>query len=211
VKRSAPPLFQGDPVLKKRVTKVGNFVLSSVEETKIPELSVRSKPREEKSLVSSVRSEVGKGESATEVYLRINDKINKGQLMTRHIKGLVRLWCRLCAKPISANKANTASHMSSKTHKDNVIAAAIKMAEEITLSDSLKKWRSGHPDAEGRTLWDITDYFRMETVQTFMLSGVELSKVSCTTLLAFLSLSCLFIFLPSSISYPVAFISYPDR
>lgn len=140
-------------------------------------MSMRAKERESKLLVSSNRSEKAAGQSKTEIQLRIIDKINMGHLVTKQVDGLIRLWCRFCLKVVNPNKSNCQSHMDSGLHKRNTLKDGQSVAEEIVLSASLKKWRLGNPDHEGRTLSENTDFFRMETVRMLMLSGVEITKV----------------------------------
>lgn len=176
-KRKGPPNFGGTAILKKKSTRVSNFVLTSVEETHVPEMSVRSRERESKLLVGANRAEKSKGQSKTETQLRISDKTNLGHLVTKQVDGLIRLWCRSCLKVVNPNKSNCQSHMNSALHKRNVLKDGQSLVEEVNLSSSLKKWRLGNPDNEGRTLTENTDFFRMETVRMLMISGIEISKV----------------------------------
>ena len=55
--------------------------------------------------------------------------------------------------------------MNSAMFKRNVLKDEKCVSEQIVLSSSLKQWRLGNPDNEGRTLTENTDYFRMETVR----------------------------------------------
>lgn len=176
-KRKGPPTFGGTAILKKKSTRVGSIVLTSIEETHVPDMSVRSRERESKTLVASNRVEKTGGQSKMEIQLRISDKKNMGLLVTKQVDGLIRLWCRVCLKVVNPNKSNCQSHMDSALHKRNIEKDGQNVAEEIVLSPSLKKWRLGNPDNEGRTLTENTDFFRMETVLMLMLSGVEISKV----------------------------------
>jgi hypothetical protein len=68
--------------------------------------------------------------------------------------------------------------MASILHRNNVRSTNVKLNEEEIMANSLKNWRKGNPDNEGRTLTEAVDYFRMETVRMLMLVGVEISKVS---------------------------------
>lgn len=177
IKRKGAPAFQGGAIMKKKTTRLGNFLLTSSEETKLPEMSVRSRPREEKVLTGNVRSVIATGSSKSEVNLRINDKVNMGHLITHNVQGLIRLWCKVCNKPVNPNKSNTAAHMASIMHKNKVKNVSEKLNEEQQLASCLISWRKGNPDKEGRTLTECVDLFRMETVRMLMLVGVEISKV----------------------------------
>jgi hypothetical protein len=177
IKRKGVPAFQGEAIMKKKTTRIGNFLLTSSEETKLPAMSVRSRPREEKVLTGNVRSVIATEANKSEIYLRINDKVNMGHLITKNVQGLIRLWCKVCSKPVNPNKTNTAAHMASTMHKNNVKDVGEKLNEEQLLASCLISWRKGNPDKEGRTLTECVDLFRMETVRMLMLVGVEISKV----------------------------------
>lgn len=99
-KRKDPPEFEGVAIMKKKSTHACGVVLSSIEETHLPEMSVRAKKREEKILAGTVRSEKLPGQSRAEIQLRINDKANLGHLITEQADGLIRLWCRYCHKVV---------------------------------------------------------------------------------------------------------------
>ena len=127
-KRKVAPAFPGEAILKRKKTRWGNYLLTSVEETKLPEMSMRSRPREENLLVGNIRSVKSVGESKTEIHLRISDKINMGHFITKSVDGLNKLWCKVCLKVVNSNKSNTAAHMNSAMHKNNVEGVVGKLS-----------------------------------------------------------------------------------
>jgi hypothetical protein len=78
---------------------------------------------------------------------------------------------------VNANKSHTARHLTSSKHKLKATVKGKKLLEDQALGNALLKWRRINPDLEGRTLDEATDMFRMETVRSFMLSGIPISKV----------------------------------
>ena len=102
-------------------------------------------------------------------------------LEMRTVDGGVKLWCKVCMKAINANKTHTGKHLTSMKHKVKAAVKGKKLLEDQALGNALSKWRRINPDLEGRTLDEATDMFRMETVRSFMLSGIPISKVNHST------------------------------
>ena len=178
-KRPIAPTFDYDPIQIKRTRKVGNVTLTSVEDTDVPIPSVRARNRSERKLETSGK-EVGRQDSKLEIALRVrDDRLNNLEMRT--VDGRTKLWCKVCMTTINANKSHTAKHLSSTKHKMKSAVKGKKLLEDQALGNALSKWRRLNPDLEGRTLDEATDMFRMETVRSFMLSGIPISKVNHST------------------------------
>lgn len=174
-KRPIALTFDYDPIQIKRTRKVGNLTLTSVEDTEVPILSVRARNRSERKLDTSGK-EVGRQDSKLEIAIRVREDQLKN-LEMRTVNGCVKLWCKVCMTTVNANKSHTARHLTSSKHKLKATVKGKKLLEDQALGNALLKWRRINPDLEGRTLDEATDMFRMETVRSFMLSGIPISKV----------------------------------
>lgn len=175
-KRPVAPSFDYEPIQIKRTRKVGNVTLTSVEDTECPILSLRARIRSVRKLETSGK-EVRRQDTKLEIAMRVReDKMNT--LEMKPVDGIIRLWCRACLTAINANKSHTLKHLNSRKHKQKIEVKGKKLLEDQVLGNALTNWRRLNPDVEGRTIDELTDRFRMETVRSFMLSGIPISKVS---------------------------------
>ena len=155
------------------------MTLTSVEETEVPIPSLRARNHSERKLETSGK-EVGRQDSKIEIAVRVReDRLNNLEMRT--VDDGIKLWCKVYMKTIKVNKTQTGRHLTSKKHKMKAAVKGKKLLEDQALGNALLKWRHLNPDLEGRTFDEATDMFRMETVRSFMSSGIPISKVNYST------------------------------
>ena len=175
-KRRSAPHFGHQPIIRKKTTRCGSILLTSVEETAVPIMSIRARDREPKRLQTN-NAVIASCDTTTEIRLRIKDPENHGHLVTKSIDGKLALWCSICAKKVSSNKSNTKNHMQSYMHASNVVAKGSTATEDAILATGLRKWRLGNRDIEGRNVAENNDLLRLKFVKELMTAGIPIAKV----------------------------------
>jgi hypothetical protein len=170
------PHFGHEPIMKKKTTRCGSILLTSVEETAVPIMSIRARDREPKRLQTD-KASIASCDTTTEIHLRVKDANNHGHLVTKSIDGKLALWCSICSKKISSNKSNTKNHMQSCMHASNLEAKGSTATEDAILATGLRKWRQGNRDIEGRSVAENNDLLRLKFVKELMTAGIPIAKV----------------------------------
>lgn len=107
-KKRANPQFDGVPIQIKKSTKVGNLLLTSVEDTELPVVSSRARERQLPQLKTSGAENPGGLGSRIEIAIRVRDNKDK-TLVTKVVDDKVTLWCNVCHRTVNANKVRTSN------------------------------------------------------------------------------------------------------
>lgn len=156
-KRPIAPEFGIDPIQIRKERRVGNIVLTSVESTETPVLSVRARSRASKTLHTRGKEVVAETDSRLEISLRVRSDNKDKSLETREIDGVLRLYCKVCMKAINANKTHTRNHLMSAKHTRKLNKVSKTLDEVTSMVVALSQWRRRYPDREGRTLDERTN------------------------------------------------------
>jgi hypothetical protein len=87
-----------------------------------------------------------------------------------------QLRCNACSEIISIKKSSIEKHVQSKKHVNGIASIAKSKKENQTILECLKK-QDIRDRASGSTLPEDMRLFRFELVETFLLAGIEISKI----------------------------------
>ena len=105
-KKRTNPEFDGVPIQIKKTTKVGNLLLTSVEDTDLPVVSSRARERQLPQLKTTGAETTGGFGSRIEIAMRVRDNKDK-TLVTKVVDDKVTIWCNVYYRTVNANKVSS--------------------------------------------------------------------------------------------------------
>ena len=87
-----------------------------------------------------------------------------------------QLRCNACNEIVSIKKSSIEKHIQSKKHVNGLASITKSKKEKQTILECLKK-QDARDSASSSTLPEEMRLFRFELVETFLLAGIEISKI----------------------------------